>query len=84
MGKLVTSATAITFSLVFLMNPEGAWAAKKHWYCVVKGERLGPRCESCWSYVGGEGGRVACGVIVGPGSVHYGKCDLPRHRMRCR
>jgi hypothetical protein len=39
-------------------------AATKHWYCVVKHEGLGPHCETCWSYLGGEGGRISCAVVA--------------------
>lgn len=68
------------FLLALSLSP--AVAAKKYWYCVIKPERP-PRCETCWSYVGGEGGRVSCGVTVGPGSVRYGKCEERRNESRC-
>lgn len=57
---------------------------EKYRYCVVRHEGLGPRCQSCWTYVGGEGGRVACGYSLGPGSVHYGYCEEERNRSVCR
>lgn len=58
--------------------------AKKYWYCARITERLSVRCESCWTWIGGEAGRAACTIKYGGGvNTRYGKCDEDRNRWRC-
>ena len=56
------------------------YVCRKALLCEIRHEGLGPRCQTCWAYIGGEGGRVACAVALGPGSARYGKCDEQRNR----
>jgi hypothetical protein len=78
--------TAITCSILLFASPIAGWAQdffSKHYYCIVRHEGLGPRCQTCWTYTGGEGGRVSCGYVYGPGTVRYGSCDEKRNRPPC-
>ncbi len=90
-GDIISGAArptryAMIFATLLVVLPtigraEGFFS--KHYYCVVKHEGLGPRCQTCWTYTGGEGGRVSCGYVYGPGTVRYGSCDEKRNRPPC-
>jgi hypothetical protein len=77
-------------SLLLLLfgSPAPAEASLKHFYCVriVEAGFRNVRCEGCWTWVGGEGGRVACTLKYGGGqvNVHYGKCEEQRNTSLCR
>lgn len=62
-------------------------ASAKYYYCarIVEGFRS-VRCENCWTWIGGEGGRVACTVRYGGAqvNVHYGRCEETRNAAMCR
>ena len=77
-------SVAVTFAATLIGYSSVAVAGlSKHYYCVVRHEGLGPRCQTCWSYVGGEGGRAGCGYLYGPGTVHFGSCEESRNRPPC-
>lgn len=63
-------------------DPQGLF--RKHRYCVTVPYPDMPRtsCQECWSYLGGEGGRVDCAARIG-GNAHFGRCSEPRNRHRC-
>jgi hypothetical protein len=77
------SALLAAATLVGALFANTASASEKHWYCVVSHQGLGPHCQSCWAYVGGELGRVGCAVVNGPSSVRYGQCTEKRNRPPC-
>jgi hypothetical protein len=69
----VLMSMALVFAVVALL-PNLA-LAKKYRYCVVAPIDYNMiQCSDCWSLLGGEFGRIDCGVRVGPGSVRYGWC----------
>lgn len=65
-----------THASALQIGPKIKLKTTKYRYCVIVPIAHNvTECRDCWSRIGGEGGRVDCGVRVGPGSVNYGRCN---------